>query len=128
MSDYATIDDITKLKRALTTEEQTRARELLKVVSEVIRNEAQKVGKDMDVMIAEGSPSADVVKSVVADIVIRELNAPTSDEAVTAVSQSALGYSVNYTPLSPGGGLFIKKSELSRLGIRRQRVRSMELI
>lgn len=43
------------------------------------------------------------------------------------MSQSALGYSVTGTYLIPGGGLFIKKSELSRLGLRRQRVGVMDI-
>lgn len=43
------------------------------------------------------------------------------------MSQSALGYSVTGTYLIPGGGLFIKKSELSRLGLRRQKVGVMDI-
>ncbi|MGI6721067.1 MAG: Gp19/Gp15/Gp42 family protein [Anaerovoracaceae bacterium] len=51
-----------------------------------------------------------------------------SDEAVSQVSQTALGYSLSYSPLSPGGGLFVKRVELERLGLRRQRVRNLEII
>jgi len=43
------------------------------------------------------------------------------------MSQSALGYSVSGTFLVPGGGLFIKRSELARLGLLRQRVEVIEL-
>ncbi|MGV7835606.1 Gp19/Gp15/Gp42 family protein, partial [Mycobacterium kansasii] len=35
--------------------------------------------------------------------------------------ESALGYSVSGSYLVPGGGLFIKNSELSRLGLKKQR-------
>ena len=128
MRDFATIDEITKLKRALTTAEQERAKTLLPVVSAVLRDEARKIGKDLDQMIADGYPSEETVKSVVADIVLRELNAPVDDEAVSQVSQGALGYTLSYTPLAPGGGLFIKKAELARLGLRRQMIRNLELI
>jgi hypothetical protein len=41
---------------------------------------------------------------------------------MTQMSESALGYTVSGTYLSPGGGLFIKKTELARLGLRRQRI------
>ena len=37
-------------------------------------------------------------------------------------SQSALGYTWSGTYLSPGGGLFIKDSELKRLGLKRQKI------
>ena len=40
---------------------------------------------------------------------------------MTNMTQSAGGYSVGGTFLNPGGGLFIKNSELQALGIRRQR-------
>ncbi|MFR4357424.1 MAG: Gp19/Gp15/Gp42 family protein, partial [Clostridia bacterium] len=36
------------------------------------------------------------------------------------------GYSYSGTYLVPGGGLFIKKTELARLGLRRQRYGVME--
>lgn len=42
-------------------------------------------------------------------------------------SESALGYTVSGTFLVPGGGLFVKKSELERLGLRRQRIGVIEL-
>ena len=40
---------------------------------------------------------------------------------MTQMTQSALGYSFQGSFLVPGGGLFIKKSELARLGLRKQR-------
>ena len=62
-----------------------------------------------------------MVKSVTVDVVARTLMTSTDQEPMTQVSQSALGYSVQGTFLVPGGGLFIKRSELARLGLRRQR-------
>lgn len=120
MADFATIQDITSLFRALTSAESTRASALLPVVSDSLRVEAEKVGKDLDEM-AEDSAFANVLKSVTVDIVARTLLTSTDQEPMTQASQSALGYSVQGTFLVPGGGLFIKKSELARLGLRRQR-------
>lgn len=121
MADFATIQDITSLFRALTSAESTRATALLPVVSDNLREEAKKVGKNLDLMIEESPSYANVVKSVTVDIVARTLLTSTNQEPMTQVSQSALGYSVQGTFLVPGGGLFIKKSELARLGLRRQR-------
>ena len=45
----------------------------------------------------------------------------TDQEPMTQSSESALGYSWSGTFLVPGGGLFIKRSELARLGLRNQR-------
>lgn len=121
MADFATVQDIMDLWRPLKTEETTRAEHLLEVVSDSLRVEADKVNKDMDVMVAESSSYANVVKSVVVDIVARTLMTSTDQEPMTQMSESALGYSFQGSFLVPGGGLFIKKSELARLGLRKQR-------
>ena len=121
MSDFATTDDINRLFRQLKPGEVEKATALLPVVSDSIRQEAKKVGKDIDKMIEAGTLSQDVVKSVTVDVVARALMTSTDSEPMSQMSQSALGYSVSGTFLVPGGGLFIKKSELSRLGLRRQR-------
>lgn len=124
---FATLQDVIDLFRALTPDEMKRAEALLPIVSDSIRQEALKVGKDMDKMLAEGKVLENVVKSVTVDVTARALMTSTNSEPMSQVSQSALGYSVSGTFLVPGGGLFIKKSELSRLGLRRQRYGVMEL-
>ena len=118
---FATINDITNLFRPLTPTEKEKAEALLPVVSDSIRQEAIKVGRDIDKMIEKKKVLPNVVKSVTVDVVARALMTSTDTEPMTQVSQSALGYSVSGTYLVPGGGLFIKKSELARLGIKRQR-------
>ena len=55
MSYFATLDDIQKLKRNLTAEEQARATALIPVVSSIIRYEAEKTGRDFDKMIIESA-------------------------------------------------------------------------
>lgn len=122
MNPFATVDDLTILWRPLKEDEKERAEKLLEIVSDSLREEADKVGRDLDVMIAEKPPYfASVVKSVTVDIVARTLMTSTDKEPMTQTTESALGYSVSGSYLVPGGGLFIKNSELSRLGLKKQR-------
>ena len=127
MSNFATIEDISVLWRPLTPSEKERAEALLPIVSDSLRMEAIKVGKNLDNMLEENPVLVNVAKSVTVDVVARTLMTSTNQEPVTQYSQSALGYSVSGTYLVPGGGLFIKKSELSRLGLRRQRIGVIDL-
>ena len=120
-SSYATVDDVSTLWRAMTADEQTRCEALLPVISEALRQEARNVGRDLDEMIASEDVSEEVVKAVTVDVVARTLMTSTNQEPMSQMSESALGYSVSGTFLVPGGGLFIKKAELARLGLRRQR-------
>lgn len=124
---FATIDDLSKLWRPLKPGEIERAESLLTVVSDSLRVEAKKVGKDLDALVADSVSYANVVKSVTVDVVARTLMTSTDQEPMTQVTESALGYSVQGSFLVPGGGLFIKNSELARLGLRRQRYGVMEL-
>lgn len=127
MKTYATIDDVRQLWRGMTAAETDKAGYLLQVVSASLRTEAKKVGKDLDEMIAEDEDLAVVARSVTVDIVARNLMTSTNQEPMTQMSESALGYSASGTFLVPGGGLFIKKSELAKLGLKRQRYGVMEL-
>lgn len=121
MSSFATISDVETLWRYLKQDETDRASFLLEVVSDSLRVEAGKVGKDLDAMVLKSAAYANVVKSVAVDIVARTLMTSTDQEPMTQFNQTALGYSASGSFLVPGGGLFIKKSELARLGLRRQR-------
>lgn len=127
MSDFATIADVAALWRAMSASEQTRAAALIPVVCDSLRYEAEKVGKDLDEMVGESTAFANVAKSVVVDVVARTLMTSTDQEPMTQSSESALGYSVSGTYLVPGGGLFIKKSELARLGLKRQQLGVIDL-
>lgn len=124
---YASLSDITTLWRVMSAEEEERAEALLPLVCASLRAEANKVGKDLDKMIQENKDLAEVAKSVTVDVVARTLMTATNQEPMTQMSQSALGYAMSGTFLVPGGGLFIKKSELARLGLRRQRYGVMTL-
>ena len=127
MATFATIDDITTLWRALTNEEKARAAALLEVVSASLRTEAYKVGKDLDEMVAANASYAEVAKSVTVDVVARTLMTSTDQEPLSQFSQTAGPFSASGTYLVPGGGLFIKRSELARLGLRRQKTGALDI-
>ncbi len=122
MSTYATIDDVIALWRPMTPAETERATALLEVVSSTLHTEAKKVGIDLDAKIADDPDLRQVAKSVTVDVVARTLMTSTSQEPMTQFSQTAGPYTLSGSFLTPGGGLFIKKSELARLGLRRQRI------
>lgn len=121
MENFATVDDLKKLWRTLKFDEEKRAEALLEVVSHSLRVEARKIGKDLDILVSEDSSYASVVKSVTVDVIARTLMTSTDQEPMTQFAESALGYSVSGSYLVPGGGLFIKDSELKRLGLKKQR-------
>lgn len=122
MEVYATIADLKSIWREMTPEEERRAENILNIVSASLREEARKVGKNLDEMIASDADLGLVAKSVTCDVTARTLMTSTRQEPMTQYSESAGGYSASGTFLVPGGGLFIKKSELARLGLRRQKV------
>lgn len=119
--EYCSVDDVISLWRPLKNDEILRVKELIPVVENSLRVEADKIGKDLDQMAKDNEAYSDVLKSVIVDVVARTLMTATDQEPMTQYSESALGYSFSGSFLVPGGGLFIKKSELSRLGLKRQR-------
>lgn len=127
MEPFATVDNIEALFRTLTDAEKAKAQALLPVVSDSLRQEARLVGKDIDGMLESGELLQNVLISVVVDVTARALMTSTNSEPMSQMTQTALGYSVSGTFLVPGGGLFIKNSELARLGLRRQKVKAVSL-
>lgn len=125
---FATMSDVEDLWRKLKLEEMDRAEKLLPIISDSLRMEAEKVGRNLDSMISEKPYLLAVAKSVTVDVLARTLMTSTDSEPMMQESQSALGYSWSGTYLVPGGGLFIKKSELARLGLRMQRRRAVDLL
>lgn len=121
MGNFASTTDLEKLWRSLKPTEMERAEALLEIVSNSLRFEGEKVGKDLDQQAADSVAFASVLKSVTVDVVARTLMTSTDQEPMTQMTESALGYSYSGSFLVPGGGLFIKESELKRLGLKRQR-------
>lgn len=122
MEAYATLGDMAILFRPLTSAEEPKALMLLETASDALRQEALNVGKDLDEMIDSEEVLPNVVKAITVDIASRALLANTTKEPLTQYSQSGLGYVASGSFLNPGGGIFIKRSELSRLGLKRQAI------
>lgn len=127
MGNFASTTDLEKLWRSLKPTEMERAEALLEIVSNSLRFEGEKVGKDLDKQAESSKAFASVLKSVTVDVVARTLMTSTDQEPMTQMTESALGYSYSGSFLVPGGGLFIKESELKRLGLKRQRYGVIEL-
>jgi hypothetical protein len=127
MTTFATVEDLETLWRSLKFDERKRAEALLLIVSDSLREEAKKVSKDLDKMVADSPSYSSVVKSVTVDVVARTLMTSTDQEPMTQMAESAMGYSFSGSYLVPGGGLFVKDSELKRLGLKKQRYGVIEL-
>ena len=121
MTNYVSMDDVISLWRPLKRDEVNRVDYLIPVVEDNLRLEARKAGKDLDIL-AQDETYRSVLKSVIVDVVARTLMTSTDSEPMTQFSESALGYSYSGNFLVPGGGLFIKKSELNKLGFRKQKI------
>ena len=126
-SDFATVEDIVHLKRTLTASEQERAGYLLPIVSDAIRFEARKVGKDADALVAEDTVFASIAKSVTVDVVMRELNTPGTQLPATQYAESAGSVSLSYSLPNGSGRIALWPSDLKSLGFRRQQIGSLPL-
>ena len=72
MSDFATFADVVTLSgKEYTASEAERITALLPLVSDALRYEAVKVGKDMDQMVEDSGAYASVAKLVTVDVVVR---------------------------------------------------------
>lgn len=120
MTNYATLQDLITLVRPLETAEIPKAEALLTSASAMLREEARRRGKDLDAMLAEDEDLSPIATDIVCSMVRRALAIDVNADAMTQVSQSALGYSVSGTYAVPGGSLYPLSSELRRLGLRRQ--------
>lgn len=127
MASFATLSDIQALKRELTMPEQIRATNLLPVVSDTIRFEARKIGKDVDALVAEDPAFANVVKAVTVDVVMRELNTPGTQLPATQYAESAGSVSLSYSLPNGSGRIALWPSDLKSLGFRRQQIGSLPL-
>lgn len=123
MSAYATVEDVSTLWRTLTTEEQERAEALLPGISDALRMEAAKRGRNLDSMLSEGELTDELVRLVTVGIIARTLSQSTENSnLLTQESQSAMGYTWSGTYALPGGGMLnILNNDLKRLGLLRQK-------
>ena len=129
-TNFATVSDVAALSgKAFTQAELDRITELLPLVCDALRFEAQKVGKNLDDMIRDNDEYGSVVKLVTVDIIIRVLRQSQDGDPMSQESQTALGYTWSGTYAIPGGGIAgaIMRNDLKRLGLKRQRYGVMDL-
>lgn len=127
---FATLAEVEALTgKTYTANEQARIEVLMPMVSDALRFEAEKVGKNLDAMVSASDTYASVVKLVTVDIVVRVLRQSQDGDPMTQETQSALGYSWSGTYAVPGGGIAgcIMRNDLKRLGLRRQQYGVMEI-
>lgn len=129
-TNFATVSDVAALSgKAFTQAELDRITELLPLVCDALRFEAEKVGKNLDNMIWDNDEYGSVVKLVTVDIIIRVLRQSQDGDPMSQESQTALGYTWSGTYAIPGGGIAgaIMRNDLKRLGLKRQRYGVMDL-
>ncbi len=127
MSDYATVDDIIELKRALTAAEQERAEALIPLVSDIIRVAGISVGRDVDQMIENLPEYASVVKSVTVGVVLRELDTPAGQLPATQQTETTGSVSLSYSLPNASDTIRLWPSDLKMLGFRKQRFGVIEM-
>ncbi len=103
---YATASDVAAAWRPLVTEEESTATTLLSSASVLVRAKVA----DVDARISAGTLEAELVKTVVVDMVIRVLQNPAG-----VTHQQALEYSYSFAPGSTGRRLFLTGDERSLL-------------
>lgn len=124
MSAFATLADVQAVTgKTFTQAEGERITTLLGLVSDALCYEAEKVGKDIEDMMAQSASYASVAKLVTIDVVMRAFRQSQDGEPMSQESQSALGYTWSGTYAVPGGGIAgaIMRNDLKRLGLRKQR-------
>lgn len=127
-AEYATIEDVIKLGRKLTAEEQEKAAALLPVACAKLSAACKKYGKDLDIMIADEPDVELVAKDIIVRATLRAVDTiADSSPATSQASQSAMGYSVSMTYLNAGQQLYFLRNELKELGVMRQRYGAMEV-
>lgn len=131
MNAFCTLDELETLTgKTYTATEEERIEALLPMVSNALRVEAIRYGKNLDTMISDDTSGAygDLVKLVTVDIVARVMRQTYDGDPMSQESQSALGYTWSGTYAIPGGGIAaaIMRNDLKRLGIRRQKYGVMD--
>lgn len=127
---FVTVADIIAITgKAYTAAEQDRINVLIPLISDTLRVEANKVGKDLDEMAEASEAYASLLKLVITDIIVRAMRQEMDGEPMSQESQGGLGYTWSGTYAVPGGGIAaaIMKNDLKRLGLRRQRMSMIDL-
>lgn len=123
-----TVNDLIARWRPLSSTEVEKAKTFIADAENAIHVYAFDRGYDLDEMLANPPERMDLYTAIICDIVKREMT--TCMDEGPAMSQSSMsvnGYNLQGTYLVPGGGLFVKNSELKQLGLRGQKARKVEL-
>lgn len=126
MNAFATASDVMILSgKNYTADEIMRIDALLPLISDALRAEAHRAGRDLDQMIENYAPLENTARLVTVDILIRVMRQSWEGNPMTQESQAALGYSYSGTYSIPGGGgiaAAIMNNDLKRLGIKKPRI------
>lgn len=125
---YATVNDVITLWRGLNADEIGKAKEIISLVSSMIRYEGNKQGKDTDLMATENADWANIARLVTVAVVKRYMNESDDSTQLSQSTQSALGYSVTGTYVVGGGGIKLLNNELKQLGFRSQKLGLIEMM
>lgn len=130
MTSFVTVDDVIAITgKNYTAAEQDRISTLIPLISDTLRMEAMRVGKDLDEMAEESEAYESVLKLVITDIIVRAMRQDMNGDPLSQESQGGLGYTWSCTYAIPGGGIAaaIMRNDLKRLGLKRQRMSMVDL-
>ena len=123
-----TVNDLIARWRPLSSEEMEKAITFIADAENAIHVYAYDRGYNLDEMLENPPEHMDLYTAIICDIVKREMTTCMDDgPALSQTSMSVNGYNLQGTYLVPGGGLFVKNSELKQLGLRGQKARKVEL-
>ena len=129
--EYATAQDFIDIYGVtLETAEIERVTTLITLASALLRKEAKRRGSDLDEMVTNDSDTAETAKIVICAAVQRVVKKDFGSAMggdVSQFTQSAMGYSLSGTYLNPGDDLYFLSNELKRLGLKRQKLRWINL-
>lgn len=128
MTSYATTDDVIALRGAMSADALERLNTILPICSAELRSIATKNGKDLNRMVFENEDVELMVKKGVVDASVNYYYSTENKEPImTQFSQSAGGYTVSGTLANAGGAFYFPKQFLKDLGLKAQRVGTVEI-
>lgn len=119
MEAYASVSDLEKRWRALSDIEAPRAEALLTDASVIVASECARRGVAID---QADELQALTVTAVVCEMVKRAMQAPVDEPAMSQWSKTVGSFTESGTYTNPHGELYLKDSEMKRLGLKGQRM------
>ena len=121
----ATIADLRKLfvgKHAFPVGQDEYFEERLALAEEYVRVTLANSGRFLDLEVEDGRLSRLIVSDIICQLVKRSYTAAVGDlPEASQISQTAGPYSMNFSPISSGEGLYLRKEERAMLGLGRGR-------